>query len=847
MYKRPTKVLSVLLALCMLLMTFAVSLTAQAAETDVQPNFDYIGAYGSLSEDEVESACLQIYNQLSECKSTITVDLGRTISADDAGVIANLIFEVSHNHAVGMLFDGRKELSYSYGSRFSANVSYFANGSVDTYNELIASLDNILAGVRTDWTDVEKALYLHDTIAVDFDYDNAGLTTGNDKHYVYEFLTTNNEAVCDAYASLYSYLMNRLGIRCVKIASTPNVHAWNAVEIDGAWYYVDITHDDSFHGYHPGMLSHEYFLNSETENVNTRNNAGSDTWNASQWTLICKKSLQDTNLNISKTDSVHGFWEGIETAIEPIGSEWLIADNAKDPDDRGPYTIKIVNINGDETEIYRKDTGDWEFTNGNYITWYPGKFMVPVYYGNVVFFTTGSAVYGLYNNADGTEPYEVAALNSSNSQDKIYGLKQSGDKLIYYYSDYPFSNYTGTGYDHPGTPVELDLEECASKVRLSAVSNESVRRWKATYYLKNSTGNFDFKNSESMDGFETPMRLKFSDIQEPFYYQSDWFTDQEMTVPFDFSKVLKNDVDLYGEYYYCQPIGVDATLDGNIRMNYLFNINEMMLNDPTARVDFYIQNGDEIRTVTVPFSEAEPVVDEELKNTGATHSFSVEIYSREMDATINVAVQSDHVNFYWSSAQFNSVNEYLDSVMNIPGLAQKEMNMANATKVYGMYANQYFDDVPTETTENFNLTSDQWNELTGRKANYSGTNAPSAQYVGSSLVLENTTAIRHYFKVEDPSDVREVKVDGEAAELIRKSDEQDMYYVEIKNISADNLNKNFIVDVEGFTMDYSACSYMYTVINKINPSTESNEKNVQLCNTMMAMFLYALAAEDMAA
>lgn len=59
------------------------------------------------------------------------------------------------------------------------------------------------------------------------------------------------EASCEGYAKTAKYLLDRLGIPCFVVLgnSTPpgsrtQVHMWNAVQLDGDWYHLDLTWDD---------------------------------------------------------------------------------------------------------------------------------------------------------------------------------------------------------------------------------------------------------------------------------------------------------------------------------------------------------------------------------------------------------------------------------------------------------------------------------------------------------------------------------------------------------------------------------------------------------------------------
>lgn len=77
----------------------------------------------------------------------------------------------------------------------------------------------------------------------------------------------NKAAVCQGYAVTFYVMMTELGIPCTIVGGTANGggHAWNAVKLDGYWYFVDVTWDDPlFNGsttYPDGKnMSYEYLL-----------------------------------------------------------------------------------------------------------------------------------------------------------------------------------------------------------------------------------------------------------------------------------------------------------------------------------------------------------------------------------------------------------------------------------------------------------------------------------------------------------------------------------------------------------------------------------------------------------
>lgn len=56
----------------------------------------------------------------------------------------------------------------------------------------------------------------------------------------------NGNAVCEGYAKAFSYLLSQLGIESKGIVGkgSQELHMWNAVKIEGNWYYTDISWDD---------------------------------------------------------------------------------------------------------------------------------------------------------------------------------------------------------------------------------------------------------------------------------------------------------------------------------------------------------------------------------------------------------------------------------------------------------------------------------------------------------------------------------------------------------------------------------------------------------------------------
>ncbi|MBQ3528294.1 MAG: hypothetical protein IJA52_07080 [Clostridia bacterium] len=58
----------------------------------------------------------------------------------------------------------------------------------------------------------------------------------------------NGEAVCEGYACAAKLILNKIGIECdiqVGFCTNGGGHAWNLVELEGQWYQMDVTWNDS--------------------------------------------------------------------------------------------------------------------------------------------------------------------------------------------------------------------------------------------------------------------------------------------------------------------------------------------------------------------------------------------------------------------------------------------------------------------------------------------------------------------------------------------------------------------------------------------------------------------------
>lgn len=65
-------------------------------------------------------------------------------------------------------------------------------------------------------------------------------------------------AICGGYTDLMELFLEKMNLKSFKVSS--NNHVWNAVELNGLWYHLDLTWDDPVTNTGENILQHDYFL-----------------------------------------------------------------------------------------------------------------------------------------------------------------------------------------------------------------------------------------------------------------------------------------------------------------------------------------------------------------------------------------------------------------------------------------------------------------------------------------------------------------------------------------------------------------------------------------------------------
>lgn len=138
--------------------------------------------------------------------------------------------------------------------------------------ELNQSMQAALSCIDPNMTATEKVVQVHNYLALTcaYDYENYQAGSIPRNSYTAYGALVGRKAVCQGYSLAFELLMQQLGIPCAIVESDSMNHAWNAVQLDGAWYHVDVTWDDSAPD-QPGRYSADMLLTSDMKAGNSKN------------------------------------------------------------------------------------------------------------------------------------------------------------------------------------------------------------------------------------------------------------------------------------------------------------------------------------------------------------------------------------------------------------------------------------------------------------------------------------------------------------------------------------------------------------------------------------------------
>lgn len=373
-------------------------LLQQDGQLSVDDSFSLEGSSLNFDSTNVKGAMEAIKKSLENFDASCNISQYQ-IPVDDA---AALFWEVLNTNPNYFYVTSRISCSYSGTDALALKFTYLFSGSelAAKQAEYERAVAEALSGVNASWTDMEKALYLHDYIVDNCKYD---LTYSKYSSYN---IFVEKTAVCQGYSLAYKDLMNRVNIPCQIVTSDSANHAWNLLKLDGNYYYVDTTWDDPTPDL-VGRVRHTNFLKSYA-NFSASKHMKSNDWEVSgSWISTC---ATDTTYDSS-------FFDTVNVGFRNAGNYWYALADGK----INKYQYSGGSWNQSGSALYTI-TDRWPSSGGgNWIGTFSGLSL----YKGLLYFNTPQAIYSIQPDS-GAKELVYSLTSAQKAIGNIYGLFVDG-------------------------------------------------------------------------------------------------------------------------------------------------------------------------------------------------------------------------------------------------------------------------------------------------------------------------------------------------------------------------------------------------------------------------------------
>ena len=203
---------------------------------------------GLITESDVYQYLL---GEILKCKTEISVS-EYNLNEEQIGEVFAMLF---YSEAELFFIDGHYSFTRYAGSGIIQTIRPLYPDNVDEIPAMLAEFHEmtnaIIAEVDPTMSDWEKVAFVHDYVALHYDYDH-----DLEIYDAYAMLKTGI-GVCQAYSLLTRYLLKELGIECECVSCKGLNHEWNIVKIGNSWYHMDVTWDDRDDKGFYGQVSHD--------------------------------------------------------------------------------------------------------------------------------------------------------------------------------------------------------------------------------------------------------------------------------------------------------------------------------------------------------------------------------------------------------------------------------------------------------------------------------------------------------------------------------------------------------------------------------------------------------------
>lgn len=273
--------------------------------------------------------------------------------------------------------------------------------------------DFVLSTVDPEWSDLEKALYIHDYLASQYEYDTRSPESDTDPcHYDAYSLIVDGRAVCQGYSLAYLYFMKRLGIPCSTVPSDEMHHMWNQVQIDGEWYHVDVTQDDPLSDI-PGRVRHTRFLLSDK---------AMSAMDYTAWDSVLSDGCMDSSYD-------DYFWKDSEAPFVNCGGSWYFVKSSGNTD-AGIYQCDMSGEENSNAMLKKVDLTSYRWPGARTGSYYSIKYTGLAKHDGKIYFNTPDEIRCFSVSEEGQTVGEEVSPDTDISG-TLFGLRIKNNVLEY--------------------------------------------------------------------------------------------------------------------------------------------------------------------------------------------------------------------------------------------------------------------------------------------------------------------------------------------------------------------------------------------------------------------------------
>lgn len=256
--------ISLALITALLITSIPFSANAENAKGKIYPFVPEVNSYYKEVKDYIADA-------LRERQATIDISQFGIPKEDIIYIYRSVMFDNPDIFYVNSAYVPFKFNNYYNYIAYLSPQYIFTQSKLPSYiKKFDAACEKYISGIDSSWSDMKKALVLHDRIIAGCKYKYQNLKSFT----AYSALVTG-KSICEGYTRAYSYLLSLVGVDSKCINNESGGHCWNLVKLGGSWYHVDVTSDDPT----PdtiGYVRHKYFLVSTKKLLayNTKTHAG---------------------------------------------------------------------------------------------------------------------------------------------------------------------------------------------------------------------------------------------------------------------------------------------------------------------------------------------------------------------------------------------------------------------------------------------------------------------------------------------------------------------------------------------------------------------------------------------